>query len=130
MDTPIKGVAPSDQQLYNTERYGLTTQPYLAYTFPIPTNARANGVRLRLHFAEIFDLNNAEGLRTFNVRVQSAVLLVNMDIYKEVGLFAPVVKEFVVTDLASGQLTITFEPPSNGFTMDGPKLSAVEVLML
>jgi hypothetical protein len=123
----LPSVPAADLILYTTERFGLQSPPYLTYSFPLPSGLSA--VRVRMHFAEIFDLNDAVGLRTFNVRAQNTLALVNMDIFQEAGLFKPVIKEFLVTDVSSGLLTLTFEPPSNGFTLDGPKVSGIEVFI-
>jgi hypothetical protein len=75
---------------------------------------------LRLHFAEIID--TAAGNRIFNVLAEGQTLLSNFDIYKEVGSYRALIKEFPVT-VGDGTLNIAFTD-----VKDCSKISAIEVL--
>ena len=125
--TPIPNVARADQPLYLSEHFGYLTPPWLLYTFPV--SPAINAVRVRLYFIEIYPPAAYVGYRMFNVLIQNTIVLENYDIYADVGLYVPVVKEFVVSSLGLGQLDISFQAPSYGTPYDGPKISGIEILV-
>jgi hypothetical protein len=102
--------------LYGTERWGMTD-----YRFDVPEGKYT----VRLHFAEIYDLINAPGVRVFNVTLQGKPALEKFDITKAAGGFGKVVvKEFKdVVVAADGKLMIGFEKIA-----EYPTIQAIEVL--
>jgi len=100
----------NDDQLYKTERYGLT-----AYRFDVPNG----GYRVILHFAEIY--NTTANSRVFTVNIEDNVLA-NYDIYAEVGHDVATQKAYSV-NVKDGQLNIEFV-----VIKDSPKISAIEVM--
>ncbi len=74
VDQPIAGT--NEDALYQSERYG-------TYSYEIPvTNATYS---LKLHFAELYQTTG--GSRSFNVAVEGAEKISNLDIYDEVGQY-------------------------------------------
>ncbi|MFQ5709246.1 MAG: FG-GAP-like repeat-containing protein, partial [bacterium] len=101
----------TDDVLYQSERHTLT-----GYSFTVPSSG---SYHVELHFAEIF-LNEAGG-RIFDVSIENALVLDNLDIYAEVGHDAALVKSFDV-EVTDGVLDVTFAA-----VVEEPKISAIEV---
>jgi YD repeat-containing protein len=110
------GIAnPAPQAVYQTERWGACT-----YTF---VNLTAGAIYLvRLHFAEIYFYN--VGQRKFSVALQGENVLLNYDIYAEVGHDKAAVKEFRTSANPAGQIIINLQQGS----ADNPKISGIEIL--
>ncbi|MBN2442604.1 MAG: glycoside hydrolase family 88 protein [Spirochaetales bacterium] len=86
----------SDPTLYSTERYGSTT-----YSATVP-----NGDFLvTLYFAENY--HTSSGSRIFNVRIEGAPVISNLDIYARAGSSAAYVAENQVT-VSDGEINIEF----------------------
>ena len=108
----------TDDTLYQSERWDESTSPELQYSFDVP-NGNYNII---LHFAECYDGTAGAGLRVFDVVIEGELVLDDLDIYREVGYDAALIKSFsvVVTD---GQLSIEFL-----HEVENPKISAIEVI--
>ncbi|MCB0309966.1 MAG: IPT/TIG domain-containing protein [Bdellovibrionales bacterium] len=101
-----------DDYLYQSERY--TAQ--LSYQIPLD-----NGhYRVRLRFAEIF--HDAPGARVFDVYLENQLVLGELDIFNEVGQFAPYDQTFEV-EVQDGLLDLNLESIA-----DNAKISAIEIL--
>ena len=108
----------TDDKLYQSERYDPATAPDLVYSFPV-----TNGTyRVNLHFAEIYNLNQAVGKRVFDVFIEGQLAFDNVDIFQQAGGYTPLVltKDVNVSD---GTLNISF-----GRIVESPKISAIEIL--
>ena len=89
----------SDQTLYQTERY----DNILSYSFPVPASGNYD---VTLHFAEVYNNNQAVNKRVFDLMLEGNLVLDDYDIFAEVGGYSADVKTYqvVVTD---GELNIT-----------------------
>jgi N-acetylneuraminic acid mutarotase len=105
---PISGT--EDDTLYKTERFG-------NFSYQIPV---ANGVYgVILHFAEIYW--NAAGQRLFDVLIEGAPVIANLDIWATVGQYAAH-QVSIETAVNDGVLNINFVT-----VVDNAKISAIEV---
>jgi Malectin domain len=109
----------SDQALYHSERFGSSTTP-LIYTFAVPNGA----YRVNLLFSENYPGTQAVGARVFNVKLNSATVLQNFDIFATVGADAAVVESFN-TAVTNGAMAIEFDK-----LVQNPKINAIEILPL
>ena len=107
------------QELYQSERWGPDDSPNMTYDIPV-----LNGdYEVILHFAELYGEAMVEGGRVFNVTIEESTVLVDLDIFDQVGGSAALKKTKVVT-VSDEALTITFQP----FTgKESPKINAIEV---
>jgi chitodextrinase len=115
---PISGT--TDDVLYQSERFDLSTSPELLYSFDVPNGTYT----VNLYFAELFSGAFGVGLRVFDVLIEGGLVLNNLDIYSEVGQTAALIKSFAVT-VTDGQLNIEFR-----HEIENPKISAIEVINL
>jgi hypothetical protein len=110
---------PAPAAVYQTERYAATSG-YVTYTF---TNLTPNANYLvRLHFAEIYF--TAAGQRYFNVLINGAQVITNLDIFATAGAaYTALVREFTLPASPSGQFVITV---TNVY--QNAKISGIEIL--
>ena len=107
----------SDPTLYRTERWDAPTAPVMTYSFAVP-----NGTyQVRLHFAENYSANFGVGRRVFDVQVEGALAIDNLDVYAEAGASTALIRT-VTTTVADGQLNIAF---IHG--IEDPAINAIEV---
>ena len=106
-----------DDELYQTGRFDPDTGPGLKYEFPVSDG----DYEVTMHFCELWKGTFAVGARVFDVVLEGAVVVLDVDIYKEVGKFAALSKAEYAT-VSDGFLTIEF-----GHKVENPKLSAVEI---
>ncbi len=106
-------------QLYRTQRFkNRNSSTPLNYQFPVPSG----NYELRLHFAEVWTGATGPGLRVFDVRVEGAVALNDLDIFAEAGgRDVAIVKTLPVT-VSDGTLTIDF-----AVVVQNPLISAIEI---
>jgi hypothetical protein len=104
--------------LYKTERWDRSSSPELQYTFNVPTG----NYTVNLHFADFYDGTAGVGLRVFDVLIEGELVLDDLDIYREVGHDAALIKSFSVA-VTDGQLNIEFLRE-----IQDPKISAIEIL--
>jgi subtilisin-like proprotein convertase family protein len=109
---PINNTA--DQILYQTERYDNN----LAYSFPVPLNGN---YEVTLHFAEVFNKNQAVNKRVFDMLLEGNLVLDDYDIFASVGGYTPDVKTFQVL-VSDGELNIT-----SSSTVNKAKLCAIQI---
>src|SRR5690606_1630267 len=102
--------------LYQSERWDPETAPEMAYTFSVVSG----NYQVRLHFAEIY--NTGAGQRVFDVKLENALVLDNLDIFAEAGANTALVKEFNV-NVTDGAVSIEFAR-----AVSTPKISAIEIL--
>jgi hypothetical protein len=108
--------------LYQTERW--TEGEEFIYEIPVPGNGY---YRVDLLFAEIFhgiSNSNGVGARVFNVYAESALRLINYDIFLEAGGPARAIIESLDSVLVSdGSLSLRFSS-----VVENAKISAIEIL--
>ena len=104
--------------LYQSERWDPSASPKLQYSFNVPTG----NYTVNLHFADFFDGTAGIGLRVFDVVIEDALVLDDLDIYREVGHDAALVESFAVA-VTDGQLNIEFL-----HEIEYPKISAIEII--
>jgi len=106
-----------NDNLYQTECWG--ESPVTTYAFPV-----SNGnYTVHFHFSDWAPtVTQKMGDRLFDVALQGAIVLSNLDIIAEVGKNAALLKSFDIT-VASGAITITF---TNKVFFSG--ISAIEIL--
>ena len=86
-----------DQPLYQTERYNLD-----AYLFDIPNGS----YDVELHLAEIYPYA-CPGRRVFDVQIEGATVIDDLDLFAVAGAYIPVVRRFGAA-VSDGQLAVTF----------------------
>ncbi|MGB7925617.1 MAG: malectin [Pyrinomonadaceae bacterium] len=107
----------TEDVLYRSERYGTL----LKYAIPVPNGSYT----VRLHFAEYYwglGGRPGTGSRVFNVKVETAQVLTNFDIYAEAGALTALIKESQTT-VNDSVLNIDLTAVT-----DNAKISAIEVL--
>lgn len=104
--------------LYRTERWDPSVAPELSYRFPVALGRYT----LRLHFAETYAPLFSVGKRVFDVRAQGALVLDNLDVYKEVGANRALVKSIPIT-VTNGTFQLDF-----GRVVNNPSLRAFELI--
>lgn len=109
--TSISGTV--EDTLYRSERYG-----NVSYAISVPSGSYT----LKLHFAEVYW--NAAGKRVFDVTVEGALAIDNLDIWAAVGANAALIRTLQAT-VTDGTLNIGFVS-----VVDNAKVSAIEVLPL
>lgn len=105
--------------LYATERWDPSTAPELSYSFPVSPGTYT----VRLHFAEIYSGAAFVGGRQFDVLLNGSKVLDHLDIFKEVGFLAPLVKTFTVS-VSGSELRVDFV-----HQVENPKISGIEILV-
>ena len=104
----------TDDKLYQSERWNSS----FSYNIPVP-----NGTyQVMLMFAEIY--NNEANTRVFNVAMEGAAVLTNLDIWLEVGKNTAF-NTFNLVTVTDGELNISFTG-----TKDNAKVSAIKILQL
>jgi hypothetical protein len=114
--TPVAGT--SDPALYRSYRWDSLSAPEMVYSFPVPNG----GYQVKLHFAEMYEPLFAVGRRIFDVRIENAVAIANLDIFAQAGARTALVKT-VTTSVSDGRLDIAFV-----HRVDNPKVNAIEII--
>jgi Malectin domain len=104
--------------LYQTNRYDPAAAPNLHYAFAL-TNGR---YLVRLHFAENDSSRFQAGRRVFDINVEGARRLEDVDIFAEVGARTALVKSTTV-NVTDGQLNIQFLRQAHR-----PLIAAIEII--
>ncbi len=117
----IAGTA--DPTLFHGERWASRTQYPNGFSYTFDSMA-AGAYAVTLGFAET-SVNpvRAAGQRQFDVYVNAARVLTNLDIFAEVGLDRALEKTFVATPV-NGQITVRFAPGA----VQNPKVSSIAVV--
>ena len=111
------GVAnPAPQAVYQDVRWNT------AFTYTIPGLTAGANYAVNLHWAEL-SFQQA-GARTFGVSINGATVLSNFDVFAAAGYKHALVKQFLTTANASGQIVIAF---SHG-TADNPFINGIEIV--
>ncbi|PSR56261.1 hypothetical protein AHMF7605_23545 [Adhaeribacter arboris] len=114
--TPIAGT--EDDAVYQTYLSSAADLAETRYQIPL-----ANGnYMVRMHFVENFF--NVAGGRVFSVGIEGETRLSNLDIYREVGYKAAMVKDFAVS-LTDGKLDLKFNPTANRLAIAGLEIFSV-----
>ena len=108
-----------DDPLYQTERFGIESVLGRPMNYHIPVVP--GRYEVVLHFAEIVPMITSAGQRVFDVEVEGATVLSNLDIYAQVGFAAALATNFTV-DVTDYSLDIIFKSK-----IQNPKISAIEV---
>ena len=107
--SPIGGTV--DQALYQTERWGMAS-----YRFTVPNGP----YQVTLKFAEIYQFAYLGG-RVFDVKIEGATVLANLDIYSQAGVNRA--KDFTFsTQVNDGLLDISFVSKAGS-----PKINAIAI---
>jgi beta-glucanase (GH16 family) len=108
----------SDQALYQDQRYGASFN----YSFNVP----AGSYQVTLKFAETYSGDFAKGDRVFNVAINGATVLSNLDVYGTVG--ANTALDEVINNIApsGGLITIQFTGTSSADT--NADISAIQII--
>jgi hypothetical protein len=110
----------SDAALYQTERYGASSNGAASFQYSIPV---ANGnYTVLLKFSE--DYFTAAGQRQFDVAINNEQVLTNFDIYAAAGgQYKAIDKQFNVT-ATNGLVNVTFTPGS----ANNPKIDSLAII--
>ncbi|WP_233507514.1 malectin domain-containing carbohydrate-binding protein [Adhaeribacter pallidiroseus] len=113
--TPIAGT--DEDALYQTYLSAAADLGETRYSVPL-----ANGnYMVRMHFVENFF--TAEGSRVFGIKLENQTRQSNLDIFREAGYKAALVKDFVV-NITDGKLDVTFNPSVNRVALAGMEVFA------
>jgi fibronectin type 3 domain-containing protein len=110
--TGITNAAPMN--VYLTQRDG-------TFNYTIPGLAAGAQYTVLLHFAETYF--SAAGKRVFNVAINGATVLSDLDIFAQVGENVALVESFTATASSSGQIVVSF---TNG-TANQPTVAGLEI---
>ena len=108
-----------EDRIYCTQRYYTAASVKAQYNVPVRTGTTGR-YEIQLHFAEIYHV--LPNQRVFNVFVEGALIVSNLDIFQRVGSNT----SYIVStrqDVSDGYVTIDFTS-----TIGQPFLSAVEVV--
>lgn len=117
-ETTTNAISGTDiATIYQTRRIDRSSGAELKYQFTVPNGS----YEVRLHFAEVWSGAFATGIRVFDVSLEGALALDNLDIFAEVGANTALVTSIPVT-IADGKLNIDFQR-----VIQNPNLSGIEV---
>ena len=112
----------TDDPLYQLQRYDAPQAPELTYSFAVPNGDYA----VNLHLAENYSGTFGVGLRVFDVQVEGAPALSDVDIFSEAGgANTALVRTIPLVTVSDGQLDIQF---IHG--VQNPIVAAIEILSL
>ena len=115
-------IGTTDDPLYQLQRYDAPAVPELSYSFTVPNGDYA----INLHFAENYSGALGAGLRVFDVLVEGAPALNNVDIFSESGgANSALVRAIPTVTVSDGQLDIQFI-----HQVQNPIIGAIEILSL
>jgi hypothetical protein len=116
---PVAGTA--DAPLFASERWADASKGTLSYDFDL----KPGEYRVRLHFAEPWDIVKGVGKRVFNVRLNGKTILDRFDIFAAAGYAKAIVKEFplAITAPEGGKAVLEFEN-----VVHEAKIDAIEIL--
>ena len=118
--TTVNIAGSSDPKLYQSSRYdekAATGDAELKYSLPV-----ANGAyTVELHFADSYAW--AAGVRVFDVKVENALAIDNLDIFAAAGGMNRALVKTVATSVGDGQLNIEFIHQTQN-----PLINAIRVL--
>ena len=98
--TAIAGT--NDPALYRSERWDPGSAPELTYAFTVPNGS----YQVRLHFAENYSGAFGVGRRVFDVQVEGALAIDDLDIYAAAGARAALVRTVTATVRNTGSATM------------------------
>lgn len=113
----VSGTA--DPTLFKTERYDPPAGSEMVYTFAVPNGSYL----LKLYFAETYASTKGAGLRVFDVNVQGALAIDNVDIFAQAGGGDKALVLQTAASVSNGQLTLGFVR-----AVENPKINAIEIL--
>ncbi|MDX9972802.1 MAG: malectin domain-containing carbohydrate-binding protein [FCB group bacterium] len=117
--TTSASIAGTDlDPLYRVQRFDHTTAPEMMYSLPVSPGA----YRVRLHFAEVYGGTAYVGARYFDVKCEGVLMLDNLDVFREAGRNAALVKELAV-EVSDGTLNLEFIHQKQN-----PMIQGIEVL--
>ena len=123
LDASVASSTPLE--IFQTERWDLTSPPELTWSFPVPVGT---DVEVRLYFSEIFlteENNDVDGPRVFDVAVDGVVpdAFNDIDVFAEVGHDVGVVKVFQTS--SDGSIDLVFsQDGGNNF----PAVKGIEII--
>jgi hypothetical protein len=105
----------NDPKIYQTERYSMDR-----FVAEVPNGKYT----VRLHFAETYDGIDTDGPRVFDVKIQGAVVLKDLDVAKTAGkVQKALIKEFKGVAVTNGTLDITFVAKQQN-----PEINGIEII--
>ena len=112
----------TDDPLYHQQRWDAGTAPELLYKFTVPNGDYA----VNLHFAETFSGTFGSGLRVFDVAIEGALVLDNVDIFSQAGgANRPLTRNVPLVTVTDGQMNIEFI-----HQVQNPIVAAIEIVAL
>ena len=110
----------TDDPLYHQQRWDAGTAPELLYKFTVPNGDYA----VNLHFAETFSGTFGSGLRVFDVAIEGALVLDNVDIFSQAGgANRPLTRNVPLVTVTDGQMNIEFI-----HQVQNPIVAAIEIV--
>ena len=104
----------TEDALYQTERYGNA----FGYAVPLQNGSYT----VKLHFAEIWSGASNPGVRVFDVNIENALVMDDLDIYSVAGMYTAYVQTFNVS-VSDGTMNIDFAASVNN-----AKVNAIEII--
>ena len=106
-----------DPAIYQSRRIDRSSGAELKYQFTVPDGF----YEVRLHFAEVWSGAFATGIRVFDVSIEGALVLDDLDIFAEVGANTPYIAAIPVA-VSDGSLNIDFQR-----VIQNPNISGIEI---
>ncbi|MDG4750149.1 malectin domain-containing carbohydrate-binding protein [Micromonospora sp. WMMD718] len=116
LDATVPAGTPA--ALYSDERYDPAGGAEMLWQFPVPTGTE---VHVRLYLANRYDGTSAPNTRVFDVALDGAVVLDDLDLSASVGHNVGTMREFTVT--SDGTVDIEFR-----HVKENPLVDAVEIV--
>ncbi|MDQ6696761.1 MAG: malectin [Actinomycetota bacterium] len=118
----VAGTVPAStpSAIFDSERWGATTNPEMQWDFPVPAGAQ---VQVRLYFANRYSGTSQAGQRVFDVAIDGNTVLPQYDIVADAGDQTGTMKSFDVTSPANGDVQV-------GFThgVENPLIDGIEIV--
>ncbi|WP_089153833.1 malectin domain-containing carbohydrate-binding protein [Micromonospora sp. NBS 11-29] len=116
LDSTVPAGTPS--AIYDSERYDPGGAPEMTWQFPVPAGTE---VRVRLYLANRYDGTAATGSRVFDVALEDAVVLDDLDLSASVGHNVGTMREFTV--VSDGSVDLEFR-----HVVENPLVNGVEIV--
>ncbi|MFI7073137.1 malectin domain-containing carbohydrate-binding protein [Micromonospora sediminicola] len=116
LDATVPAGTPA--ALYSDERYDPAGAPEMTWQFPVPAGTE---VQVRLYLANRYDGTGTAGKRVFDVALEGATVLDDLDLSASVGHNVGTMREFTV--VSDGTVDLEFR-----HVMENPLVDGVEIV--
>ena len=116
VDATVPAGTPS--ALYTDERYDSGGAPEMSWQFPVPAGTE---IQVRLYLANRYDGTSTPGSRVFDVSLDGAVVLDDLDLSGTVGHNVGTMRSFTV--VSDGSVDIDF-----GHVVENPLVDGIEIV--